>query len=346
MSGVLLILQFACISAAGANTLINQDDSVLPFIGSDVLLMSDGSGRVERHTGQIEDIKGETMTFRLNGRSKIRFIRMTDVVELRMTRGKAWENGRAFQAERQLSAALNAFDAALQQESRDWAWNEIQANAVIACIQQGQRKEAVRRIEQILDRDDRSRHVSLVPLVWDERILLEEHEHDNDVELSSRSEVRQLMAASALLHLPNHQANATLVLRRLQKKSRLSRIRELAEAQLWRLAFLDTSEKTRALDVWTDRVESISVESRHGPMFALGRCAVKNYDYDRAATLFLWTALMSPIDERLAAQALGEAITCLRESGRNHNAADLAAELQQRYPDSPAAQASTMPPVP
>ena len=194
------------------------------------------------------------------------------------------DEGLKLQHEGDFETALTRFDAELNTERRDWAWRELQAAAAGVCVRLGRRTQAVDRIEQILEQDQRSRHISLLPLVWDARMPAAERIRADPADLTSPTSVRRLVAASALLHEVGHRAAASSVLHRILQTEGLSRLGELARTQLWRLHLLEKSDdRNPVLQVWADRVREMPVDARAGPQYIVAREFQQRHDYDRAA---------------------------------------------------------------
>ena len=318
----------------------------LPFQGTDQIeVLEQPELRSRRLSGRIEDISGETLTLRVNGRGVVELFRITDITEIQFARGPDFAAALELQQQGDFVKANDFIDRELQTETRRWAWNEMQAVAAINEIHLGRRREAVQRIEQIMVYDRRTRHVSLLPLVWDERLPAAERLTATPDELNSESLVTRLCAASALLHEPEHRKNATDVLHRIRRESGLGRINQLAETQLWRLAVLkDSAERNALLNVWDDRLATLPVTTRSGPQFVVARSFQQNFQYDKAALRFLWLPLVSCHDDALAALATKEAVHCLTEAGRLEDADRYQHELQSRFPKESASQSDTKAP--
>lgn len=315
----------------------SQIQSDLPFAGTDAISVLDELGRQSTLGGRIEDISGETLTILRSGSTRIELFRISDIVELSFAKTPVWDSGLRFQASGDHRKALEYFDKALKSESRPWAWNELQASAVKECIANGDRVAAVERIEQIFSKDKLTRHVCLLPLVWDGRLPDSERVQAVVGDLASDSVIRQLVAASTLLDQSDHRTEAEAMLERIRRTTPSRRIVEMAEAQLWRVYLLDANREFPLTSQWGDRVSQMPVFARSGPQYVVGRLLKKQHQYDRAALAFMWMPLMAPIDPALSAQSLAEGIACLGLSGRQSEADALAAELQQRFPQTSAA---------
>jgi hypothetical protein len=204
---------------------------------------------------------------------------------------------------------------------------EILASTAQAQRALGQFEQCLTTIEKILDDDPASRHVVELPLVWDERLPAEQRIRMTAADLQAASPVRQLTAASALIHEPEHQAAATATLQALRKTAR-GQILELSEAQLWRARLLQPRRTSgiRSSTVEQPGATHLDRRARSGPEFVIGRALLAVHDYDNAATSLLWMPLLEPLDPPTTEASLQQAITALELSGRSAEAARLRAE--------------------
>lgn len=311
-------------------------DTVLPFVGSDTVTVQRDAERPVRYQGRIEDISGETLILRRSYVTRTQVFRVSQITELTFVRSSDFDAGLQQRQAGNFAAALRHFDTAVKNESREWAQNELHAAAAKTCIQMGDRDAAVGRIETILESDARSRHASLLPLVWDERLSAEECVSATKDELQQASPARQLVAASRLLGNPQYAAAAGATLQRLSD-SAPPRIAELATAQLWRVGLQsDAAQRSQQLPIWQRQLRRMPLEARGGPQYVIARGLQSQHDYDQASVAFLWLPFMSPTDEALAAMSLLEAARCLTKSGRVSEAATAKVELSKRFPKSSA----------
>jgi len=325
-----------------------RGQSDLPFAGADLVSIVSDGGNDLQVGGRIEDIQGERLTLRRSGNANIELYRMSTVTSLVFSKPADWSKGLTYLDKKEYRRALEYFDKALRTESRPWAWNELQAAIARVCITIGRREEAVTRLEQVFEKDKRTRHISLLPLVWeselpeDERLLVDEDGLDNP------SVVRQLIACSALLHQPDKQQQVEDSLSRIRRNSPSPRISSLAETQIWRLCLYGDGTKVPLLDHWRDVVHQLPSNSRGGPAYVLGRLLARAHQYDNAALSLLWMPLMQPTDPALAAVSLSHAIDNLTKAGRVHEAATAGLDLLQRFPQTSAAgqykKSTTQPP--
>ncbi len=318
------------------NSAIWAQDTALPFIGNDTVTVQQDGERPIRYQGRIEDISGESLILRRSHITKTQVFRVSQITELTFVRSTDFEAGLQQRQAGNFAVALSHFDAALKHEYRPWAQNELHAAAAKTCILMGDRNAAVERIETILESDARSRHASLLPLVWDHRLRADECVSATANDLQQGSAARQLVAASRLLGDEEQAAAAAVTLRRLSD-SAAPRIAELATAQLWRVTLqTDAAGLTHQLPIWQRHLRRMPLEARGGPQYVIALGLQRLHDYDQASVAFLWLPFMSPTDEALAALSLLQAGRCLTESGRVSEAAATQLELSKRFPKSSA----------
>lgn len=315
-----------------------QDASLLPFVTTDVVIRRNSvTGQETRLAGVIEDLTGDVVQLRRSGAGRVERLRLRDVAELQFRKSGEYDGGLRALAAGDAQTALNAFDAALISEQRTWVLREIQASAVQALFRLGRRDEIIGRIEKVTTSDPDTRHVALLPLVWDERLPETERLAATPADLEAASPLRRLSAASVLLQDPSSETQAVRVLMELRTAAR-PRVQELAEIQLWRIRILHP-EQLRRSDVmlWQSRVRDFDRVQRGAAEFLLGRALLAQHDYDAASLSLLWLPTLSEHDPSLAAASLADVITALEQSGRFAEAATTTAELQSRFPQSSAA---------
>lgn len=217
-------------------------------------------------------------------------------------------------------------------------YNRIQALAVRSCLRLNRREDALQRVETICKRDPESPYLSLVPLVWDDRLPSDERYVASAEDLRAASVVRQLAAASSLLPDSRYTARCVEILTGIRAERRLP-LSVLAETQLWRVD-MPTVEKVYLPTVrrWQKRAAALPESLRAGPQFLVGRALRMRHKPDQAALELLWLPLMQTDDPCLAAAALAESIRCLEETGRSASAQRLRRELQDRFGQTSAAR--------
>lgn len=328
---LLLILPLSHTAALAQPT---PDRSLLPFTTTDAIVRRNLiTGQLVRTTGVIEDLTGDVVQLRRSG-ARVERIRLRDITELQFRRSPEYEDGLSQLQRRDYGKALTAFEAARSVEPRGWVICEIRASSARALLGLRRYPDVIQQIEEIVRLDAETRHVVLLPLVWDERLPVEERYQARPDELTAASPLKQLTAASALLQVPEHEARAVDVLTQLRTSGR-GFVPELAELQLWRTRLLH-SERLRKADTsfWQDRVRDFDGELRGVAEFLLGRGLMTQHDYDGAALSLMWMPLMSPHDPPLAAASLQDATIALQNAGRSSEAARLLAELTAGFPQT------------
>ncbi len=323
----LLWFLFICFSGA-PNAVQTQTPNETPaqsLISTDqIVIRKDGSSRTRVMSGVIEDIAGQTIVLRRSGNT-IDVFSLREVVSVRFQKSAEFDDGLTKLHNEDWKGALAALQAAAATEPRKWAVREIRASIAQALRALGRFEECVQAIEQIMSEDPASRHVWELPLVWDERLPEQQRISLSSAELQSKSPARQLTAASALLHEPQHQNAVMAVLQTLRKNTR-GPLQELAETQLWRVSLLRSAElRESEITQWSERVRDFDRRTRSGPEFIIGRALLRIHDYDNAATHLLWMPLVEPLDPATTSASLAAAITALELSGRTEEAARLRA---------------------
>ena len=334
MSPLFLWIPLVCQLA----TPIDRDASLLPFVATDTVLRREGvTGQTQKLTGVIEDLTGDAIQLRRSGGGRVERIRLRDAISLQFLKSADYENGLKQLAAGQWSAARSSLETAAASEPRPWAVREIRASEARALLALGRRNDVLAKIEQLAAEDPDTRHVALLPLVWDERLPATERFDADPADLQSASQLRQLTAASTLLQEAAYESAAVATLNLVRVGGR-PRVRDLAEIQLWRVRLLHPATLRKAdVALWQRRVEDLERELRGGAEVLLGRALLSQHDYDGAALSLLWMPLMHPADQATAASSLRDAVAALRLAGRHADAMHLETECLRRFPNSGAA---------
>jgi tetratricopeptide (TPR) repeat protein len=265
----------------------------------------------------------------------------------RLTGGRGTEHAYA-EAERlfgqsEYEQALAICDQSLDDSFPPRIYNRIQAVAARSCVLLNRREEALRRVESIYKRDPASPFLSLVPLVWDDRLPINERYVASPADLQSESPTRQLAAASSLLLDSRHSERCVEILTDIRAERRLP-MSILAETQLWRVQ-MPTTDTIYLPTVrrWQQRAGTLPESLRAGPQFLVGRALQLRHKPDQASLELLWLPMMRTDDPYLAAAALAESILCLEATGGSENARRLRRELQDRYGGTSGARRLTRP---
>ena len=296
---------------------------ILPFTTTDAILIRDGdSQRTKIISGVIEDLAGQSVVLRRGGNA-VEVFKLRDIESLKFGRTAAFDEGLRHLQNHEWPLAISALSIAETTEPREWVMREIQAALAEALRAAGKFDECINVVERIYEHDANTRHLNLLPLVWDERLAPEHRVSASPNDLQSPSLLRQLVAASALLQNPTDETAAAVVLQTLKIGPRVA-IQQLAEAQLWRLRLLHP-ENIRASETegWMHRVRDFDKRQRSGPEFVIGRALLAIHDYDNASTSLLWMPLVAPLDPPTTTACKIEAIAALKLSGRIAEAAQL-----------------------
>lgn len=330
---VLLIVSLLLLPAYGQPP--SGDPLLLPFSTTESVVVHDSeTGQSIELTGTIEDLTGDRILLRRGGAGRVDTIRLRDVKELRFAKSHLFDEGLRQAKEHNWAAAVTAFDQASIAEPRRWVQREIDAAAARASLALFDFDDAVKRIERIAASDSQTRHLNLLPLVWDERVGPQEKYQCETDQLKAPSEIRRLCAASALLEDRELRLDAAGVLVQL-KTSANAGIQEIATAQLWRMQLLnDLPLRSGELRLWKDRATRMDYWLRGGPLTVVGRFELRAHKYDDAAASLMWLPTMQADDRGLAARCLLSAAEAVRQSGRPKEASRILAEAGLRFPDT------------
>ena len=312
-----------------------DDPSVLPVTSSDqVTIRKAGTHRDKILSGVIEDMSGQNIVLRRGGNT-VDILKLREVVSVKFHRSPEFNDGLRKLESRDWQTALEALQAAEATEPRAWAVREIRASEAVAQRALGRFDECLAMVEKIFEDDPGTRHLVELPLVWDERLPPGQRFAGTSADLKSPSVLRQLTAASALLHAPQQQAAAAATLASVRRTPHV-RIQELADIQLWRRSLLRPSElQPGEIERWRQRAGDFDRRMRAAPEFLIGRALLAEHDYDRAATSLLWMPLLEPLDPATTAASLGDAVEALQLAGRTAEAAQFRIELEEMLKFSP-----------
>ncbi len=312
------------------NPVMAQDDTAPepPAVSVDqVELRPVGLRRAKVLSGVIEDVIAESAVIRRTAGAPD-VVPLRDVATLRFQKPVDYEAGLKLLQNYRWSEALPLITKALDEEQRPWVIREIRAARAEIFRAQRRYDDCIREVEQILDSDPDTRHLLLLPLVWDERLEESARYIGRAEDLQSDSECRRLVTATALLHESAHQQQAEAVLRDLKRNGRGS-MGAIVELQLWRLSLLTTGAiRELAVEQWQVRLREFQRELRGPGEWICGRALMVLNDYDRALTALLWMPLVAPLDPASTAAAIQDAVVAAKQAGRPGEAAALALERE------------------
>lgn len=314
-----------------SSMLFAQEPSlILPLTTTDqIVIRNDVSQRTLTIPGVIEDLAGQSVVLRRSGNA-VEVFRLSQIESIQFVKSASYDDGLRRMQNQEWPQAIAALKIGESTEPREWVVREIRASMAEALRAAARFEECVEVVEKIYESDPNTRHLNMLPLVWDERLLPEQRISGKPEDLKSASLLRQLVTASALLQDPVHETAAAGVLQTLKTGPRAA-LQQLAETQLWRRRLLHP-ETIRASEtaLWKQRVRDFDKRQRSGPEFIVGRALLAVHDYDNASTSLLWMPLVAPLDPPTTIACTKEAIIALRQSGRAEDAAQMQLRLDNR----------------
>lgn len=289
-------------------------------------------------SGVIVDSTGRLLLLRPDPQSPIRSYPASQVAGIETALTAVHERGLQRYAAKDPAAAQIEFRQALKEEQRAWVRREILASLIRCALWQGQHHVASEYFLQLVASDPDTPHFRLIPLVWGPQEVIASARAQAEPWLSEESAVARLLAASILLEDATLGKPAEIVLRELASNAD-SRIKDLAQAQVWRLSLRGKVPDRDSVHRWRQRVDELPASLRSGPSFLVGRAYALRREYEPAALAYLWTPLMDDQNPQLAARGLLEAGFSLRALGQPEPAALLWHEATTRFPGTPAAGA-------
>lgn len=312
------------------NPVMAQDDTAPepPAVSVDqVELRPVGLRRAKVLSGVIEDVVAESVVIRRTAGAPD-IVPLRDVATLRFQKPVDYEAGLKHLQNYRWSAALPLITKALDEEQRPWVIREIRAARAEIFRAQRRYNECIQEVEQILDSDPDTRHLLLLPLVWDERLEESVRYTGRADDLQADSECRRLVTATALLHESVHQQRAEEVLRGLKRNGRGS-LGTIVELQLWRLSLLTKGGiRELAVEQWQVRLRELQRELRGPGEWICGRALMVLNDYDQALPALLWMPSVAPLDPASTAAALQDAVMAAKQAGRPGEATALSMERE------------------
>ncbi len=298
-----------------------------------VVLRVGGSSGKTVLRGDVIDYTGRKLTIRLKPNAPPKSYPVGEVVEVRMAQTATHRRAETLFALGRVSQSEEAFRQALDQEPREWVRREILARLIQCALHRSDYVTAATRFQALVASDPTTRHYGLIPLQWDLDPPPAAVASAARGWLANGDAVSRLLGASWLAFDTQYRGEAATALRALSSVTD-DRIRELARAQLWRLQVRSGSLSRTELNRWEGRIESLPSTLRGGPYFVLGLAHARLGQHERAATCFLWTALVFDDDRRLAAMATLGAAQSLEQTGREDEARILFREVVVRFADT------------
>jgi len=288
---------------------------------------------------EITDYTGESVVIRTAASKTERRFPVSQLVSIQTPkmasheRGlKHLENGDYQQAESELTQALT-------DEARRWMRREILADLIRCSLRQNQYSAAGIQFQRLYAADQTTRHIRLIPLVWDNVAVDHETRMTASTWMKEKAAIKRLIGASLLLRDPQWGESAQAVLRvLLQEPER--RIRSLATWQAWRLKQKSRDISDLELARHETQIDELEKNLQPGPWYLIGQAHLNRQEYDLAAAAFLRIPLIYDSDHPVTAQAMFNAARALEQIGFRSQAALLDQEITERYAWSTAAKLS------
>ena len=299
------------IQASTARSRITMSCTVLEYNGQYLLAKtSTGSGQQRYDASEIVSVKTRQTESQKKGLSLL-------------------EDGRPDLAE-------SAFTIALDEEPRQWARREILALLVRAALQQREFGRAGTRFRILYESDPYTRHIQLIPLIWNSEPVAGESRAAAIGWLRESEPMAQLLGASLLMFDQEHYLKARATIRELNRAPE-ERVRRLAWWQQWRLKISASNVSEFDVADWESRVTQSEPNMRSGSYFIVGQGLLLRQEFDLAAAAFLQIPLVYPTDHPVTSDALFEAGQALTRIGLRVEAARLLQEVVRDYPRTEAA---------
>lgn len=300
-----------------------------------------GSTTSSRVTMQCEvtDYTGEAIFLRTAVSKTARRFPASQVISVKTPRMATHERGREHLKKGEFPQAEESLTQALTDEARRWVRREIRADLVRCSLRQSRYATAGLQFHRLYVADPTTRHIRLMPLVWDEVRIDDETRITAASWLKEKSGVMRLIGASLLLTDSQYGEPAADALRTLaQEPGR--RLRLLAGWQEWRIKQQSNDVTDLEIARRETLVEELEKELRPGPWYLIGQAHLIRQEYDLASAAFLRLPLSYDSDHPMTPRAMFNAARALEQIGFRRQAARLDQEVMSRYDWSPAAKLS------
>jgi tetratricopeptide (TPR) repeat protein len=299
-----------------------------------VLTGKDAKTRAHR-TGEIIELTGESLQLKTSS-GRVETIPAARVLEIRSPWTPAYDRGEALYAQGKSKEAIHAYKQALRDEPRTWARRKIMAELVVCYAETGQMDFAGNEWLAIVSSDPRTLFYDVIPVAWSPLPPNAELQTRAASWLHGKAPPAQVLGASWLLG-GAQRGEALAVLEDLvSSKTVDSRIRSLAQIQLWRTKLV--SVKLEELRHWQSTIEEMPAEVRATGYFVAGEALARLGEPEAAALAYLHVPLMHGRQRVMAADALVAAAMQHEKLGRTEQAAALYREVLSGYSRTAAAE--------
>ncbi|MFN0020228.1 MAG: hypothetical protein ACKVP0_18355 [Pirellulaceae bacterium] len=297
------------------------EDTVTFLSGKDAKTRTNRTGDIVEYTGESLELKSSS--------GRIEKIPAARVVDIRTQWIPAHEKGDSLRAEGKLEEAINAYKQAKRDEPRAWARRNIMA-ALVACYAEISRFELAGDEWLAIEASDHSTlHYNVIPVAWQPLPPDAALQTRAAAWLNSKAPPAQVLGASWLLGGPQRSAAITVLESLASNKTVDSRVRSLAQTQLWRTKLV--SAKLEDVQRWQTAVEQMPAEVRAGGYFVVGEGLARLDKPEGAALAFLRIPLVHAEQRMMAADALLATGKQLEKLKRSEEAVGLYREVLSGY---------------
>ena len=300
--------------------------------GQDAVFLSSPSSAqgVIRVTGTIVDYSSAGLVIETGGGS--RTFPAENVARIETRRIAAHEKADSLLAAGDFPAALAAYRAAREQETRPWVRREITAEIVWCCRALGQLTAAASEFLLLVRADPATPYFDCIPLAWYASAQSAQPEQDARTWLRQESNPAGALPGASYL-LPTELGGTALDRLRKLSTGADKTIAQLALTQTWRTAAV--SADAGQVASWERTLESMPPRLRAGGYYVAGQAWARLGEWEKSALAMMRIPILHSRDRQLAAQALLDAGTALEKLGRREESLGLYRELLKGYPESP-----------
>jgi tetratricopeptide (TPR) repeat protein len=288
---------------------------------------------------EVTDYTGEAIVLRTPTSKGDRRFPSSQVVSVKTPRMATHDRGLEHLKKSEYDQAEASLTQALTDEARRWVRREILADLVRCSFRQNRYADAGSQFRRLYLADRTTRHIRLIPLVWDETPIDAETRTTAAAWLEDKEAVMRLIGASLLLRDSRYGESAQDTLRALASEPG-QRVRLLASWQEWRLKQRSGEVSDLELARRETLVEELDKELRPGPWYLIAKAHLIRQEYDLASAAFLRLPLLHDTDHPMTPQAMFNAARALEQIGFRRQALQLDQEVIDRYAWSPAAKLS------
>lgn len=329
------ILQFslaALISASFTLPLLAAENANNPAF-PDRVLFKTSSGAKKRIQGRIQNYNKDFLQV-LNGKNnELDNIPVRLLEEVHLLQSTTQQAAAKAVTSKDYQTASRLYDQACNNEKRNWARHLLLEQQIKVGLAISDYELAGSRFYRLLNLNVGPVPYALMPLKWAEN---QSSPPSAASWRESNREEMQLIGMSWFLLDESQQKKNETLLRRLVR-SEDSQIRQLANAQRWRLYIASGRFSESELFRWESQVEQMEGSLRGGPYYLLGTAYATQLEHDRALTRWLWLPANRHPDAGLSAFALKQSADALTGLGLKKQAKILYTEILEDYPQTQSA---------